>query len=80
MLDAQLTKDRHRSEVRGLLKCKQIGVRAPTMYLADNVTTTIVMENFAQSVTARDFINKNLELKNNSELSKIANAIGNIPN
>ena len=50
------------------------------MYLADNVTTTIVMENFAQSVTARDFINKNLELKNNSELSKIANAIGNIPN
>ncbi len=26
-LDAQLTRDRHRAEVRALLKCKQIGVR-----------------------------------------------------
>ena len=26
-LDSQLTKDRHKAEVRALLRCKQIGVR-----------------------------------------------------
>ena len=34
VLDTQLTKDRHKAEVRALLKCKQIGVAVPTMYLA----------------------------------------------
>jgi len=76
VLDTQLTKDRHKAEVRALLKCKQIGVKVPTMYLADNLTTTIVMENIVDSVTARDFINNMLKEKNETQLSKLAVLIG----
>lgn len=76
VLDTQLTKDRHKAEVRALLKCKQIGVKVPTMYLADNLTTTIVMENILDSVTARDFINNMLKEKNETQLSKLAFLIG----
>ena len=76
VLDTQLTKDRHRAEVRALLKCKQIGVKVPTMYLADNITTTIVMENIKDSVTAKDYINNMLENKNGVQLSKLAVLIG----
>lgn len=75
-LDTQLTRDRHRAEVRALAKCKQIGVRVPTMYLADNITTTIVMENMNTSITARDFINNMLEEKKTAQLSKLAVLIG----
>jgi len=75
-LDTQLTRDRHRAEVRALAKCKQIGVRVPTMYLADNTTTTIVMENMSTSITARDFINNMLEEKKTAQLSKLAVLIG----
>lgn len=75
-LDTQLTKDRHRAEVRALAKCKQCGVRVPTMYLADNITTTIVMENITTSITAKDFINNMLEEKNTAQLSKLAVLIG----
>ena len=77
-LDTQLTKDRHRAEVRALAKCKQCGVRVPTMYLADNITTTIVMENITTSITAKDFINNMLEEKNTAQLSKLAVLIGDL--
>jgi len=75
-LDSLLTKDRHKAEVRALLKCKQIGVCVPTMYLCDNITTTIIMQNMANSITARDFINNMLEQNNKAELSKLAMLIG----
>lgn len=75
-LDAQLTKDRHKAEARALAKCKQIGVCVPTMYLCDNTTTTIIMQNMVNSVTARDFINNMLEEKNTEKLSKLAILIG----
>eukprot|EP00092_Neocalanus_flemingeri_P001149 GFUD01001224.1.p1 GENE.GFUD01001224.1~~GFUD01001224.1.p1 ORF type:complete len:226 (-),score=80.49 GFUD01001224.1:120-797(-) len=76
VLDTQLTKDRHKAEVRALLRCKQIGVCVPTMYLCDNITTTIIMQNIGNSITARDFINNMLEQNNKSELSKLAMLIG----
>jgi len=77
-LDLQLTKDRHRAEVRAVLKCKSIGVRTPVLYLADNATNTIVMENIQDSDTARDFINKNLQDKNNQQLEDICKKIGSV--
>lgn len=46
------------------------------MYLADNTTTTIVMENMSTSITARDFINNMLEEKKTAQLSKLAVLIG----
>jgi len=75
-LDLQLTKDRHKAEVRAILKCKSIGVHTPVLYLADNPTNTIVMENMEDSVTAKDFINNNLKLKNNQQLETICKEIG----
>jgi len=77
MLDTQLTKDRHRAEARSLLKCKQIGVRAPTMYLCDQVTSTIVMEHLSQGVTAKAYIDKLLEQNDfRDELTALAKMIG----
>lgn len=55
-LDTQLTRDRHKAEARSLLKCKQVGVRAPTMFLCDNNTNTIVMENIVNGDTAKLYI------------------------
>ena len=52
-------------------------VCVPTMYLCDNISTTIVMQNMAKSITARDFINNMLEQSNKAELSKLAMLIGN---
>jgi len=76
-LDTQLTKDRHRAEARSLLKCKQIGVRAPTMYLCDQVTNIIVMEHLNQGVTAKAYIDKLLEQNDRRDkLTALAKMIG----
>ena len=64
-LDAQLTKDRLRGEVRSLLRCHALGIRTPTLYLADQGENIIVMEYFSEARTARDVIkgeNGNQEL------------------
>ena len=76
-LDTQLTKDRHKSEARSLLKCKQIGVSAPTMFLCDNVTNTIVMENISTGVTAKQYIDTRLgQEESRQELVSLAKMIG----
>ena len=75
-LDTQLTKDRHRAEVRAILRCKTIGVRTPILYLADNDTTTIVMENMDNAVTAKDYINNNIKEKKTKDLENVCNIIG----
>ena len=76
-LDTQLTKDRHKSEARSLLKCKQIGVSAPTMFLCDNVTNTIVMENISTGVTAKQYIDTRLgQEESRQELISLAKMIG----
>jgi len=77
-LDTQLTKDRHRAEVRAILRCKTIGVRTPILYLADNDTTTIVMENMDNAVTAKDYINNNIKEKKTKDLENVCNIIGNV--
>ena len=48
-----------------------IQVCMPTMYLCDNI-----MQNMANSITARDLINNMLEQNNNAELSRLAMLIG----
>ena len=54
--------------------CVQVCV--PTMYLCDDITTTIIMQNMANSITARDFINNMLEQNNKAELSRLTILIG----
>ena len=51
-------------------------MNTPVLYLADNPTNTIVMENMEDSVTAKEFINNNLKLKNNQQLETICKEIG----
>jgi len=77
-LDVTLTKERHRSECRALLKCKSLGVPAPTMYLCDNETSVIVMERFTNATTARELINKLLQENDQTNLEKLAQAIGSL--
>ena len=80
-LDTQLTRDRHKAEARSLLKCKQVGVKAPTMFLCDNNTNIIVMENIVNGDTAKLYIdtclaeiNSGTEAK--SKLITLAKKIG----
>ena len=77
-LDSQLTKDRHRAEARSLLKCKQIGVRVPTMFLCDSTQFIIVMQNLSQASTAKDCINKLLGENNRDQLVKLAREVGGV--
>ena len=77
-LDSQLTKDRHKAEARSLLKCKQIGVRVPTMFLCDNTQFIIVMQNLSQATTAKDSINKLLADNKRGELVKLAKLVGGV--
>ena len=75
-LDVQLTRERHKSEVRSLLKCKQIGVRVPTMYLCDTLTNTIVMERLEQGSTAKTIIDQHLVENNVDSLTSLAADVG----
>ena len=59
-LDAKLTKDRFRGEVRSLVRCKTLpGIRTPTLYYVDPEKSLFVME-FVEGVTCRDYIRSNL--------------------
>lgn len=74
-LDAQLTRDRLKGEVRSLVRCKTIGVRTPDVYLADQETSVIVMERLTEHMTCRDFIHRHLESDRERMLS-LGSAIG----
>jgi len=77
-LDKQLTKDRHKAEVRAIMKCKALGVRTPVLYLADSETSTIIMENVKNCATARDFINDLMKEKRENDLEKLCSKIGSV--
>lgn len=79
-LDEKLNQERLKGEVRSLLRCKSIGVRTPTVYLADVDSNMLVMEYFEDSVTARDKIRALMAKKTSgeSELRSISSAIGKV--
>lgn len=76
-LDTKLTKERVKAEARALIKCKKIGVRTPTLYLADE--EYLIME-YLQCPTARDYIRQVLASSDKNEqreiLFKVAECIG----
>lgn len=74
-LDARLTKDRSKAEVRALIKCKSIGIRTPKLYHVDQ--NKIVME-YVDCPTARDYIRQVLNNENsvNSEQKIILQQLG----
>eukprot|EP00095_Tigriopus_kingsejongensis_P008555 snap_masked-scaffold548_size139981-processed-gene-0.5 protein:Tk08555 transcript:snap_masked-scaffold548_size139981-processed-gene-0.5-mRNA-1 annotation:"tp53-regulating kinase" len=55
-LDERLSRERLKGEVRSLIRCQALGIRTPTLYLADLERSIIVMEFLAQAVTCRDFV------------------------
>jgi len=73
-LDAKLTKERFRGEVRSLVRCKTIpGLRTPTLYFVDQDKSLFVME-FVQGMTCRDYIQTHRD--DQSKLTGLATSIG----
>jgi len=74
-LDVKLTSDRHKAEARALLKCKQIGVACPTLYLADQEQHLLIMQQL-EGKTAREAVDQGIAEGNVKKLSRIAKLIG----
>ncbi|TRY72748.1 hypothetical protein TCAL_06717 [Tigriopus californicus] len=78
-LDAQLSAQRFRGEVRSLIRCQSLGIRTPTILLADLDQNIIVMEFLARAQTCRYFI-QTLLAEDGSEprLLALAQVIGKV--
>jgi len=72
-LDHEICKERLKSEVRSLVRCRQAGVHAPTIYNVDYKGSKIVMEHIVNSVTVKDFIK---EITCSNTLDQLASSIG----
>jgi len=57
-LDAKLTKERFRGEIRSLMRAKTVGIRTPTLYWVDSNSSSFVME-YLDAPTCRDYIKAN---------------------
>lgn len=71
-LDAQLTKERIKSESRSIIRCKTAGIRTPALYLVDFTRRIIFMEYFENSIVVKNFITNS----NEEVISKLALKIG----
>jgi len=74
-LDVKLTSDRHKAEARALLKCKQIGVACPTLYMADQEQHLLIMQQL-EGKTAREAVDQGIADGDVKQLSRIAKLIG----
>jgi len=74
-LDIKLTSDRHKAEARALLKCKQIGVACPTLYMADQEQHLLIMQQL-EGKTAREAVDQGIADGDVKQLSRIAKLIG----
>jgi len=72
-LDHEICKERLKSEVRSLVRCRLAGVHAPTVYSVDYKGSKIVMEHVVNGVTVKDFIK---ETTCNEMLDHLATSIG----
>ena len=76
VLDSKIREQRTCREARALVRCRKLGVLAPTVYAVDRATCSITMEHI-DGMTARDFIvgcqDKRLAV---SLLSKIGAVVG----
>jgi len=57
-LDQKITKERSKAEARALIKCKTLGIRTPTLFLADQ---NLLIMQYLDCPTARDFIKSTLD-------------------
>ena len=60
-LDEGLTHRRQLQECRSMIRCRKSGIRTPAIYLVDNQSHSIYMEEVTDSLSVRDFISNVLE-------------------
>jgi len=74
-LDAKLTKERFRGEIRSLMRAKTVGIRTPTLYWVDANSSSFVME-YLDAPTCRDYIKANRA--DEGRLTALATEIGRV--
>ncbi len=70
-LDQQLTKKRMKAELKLIVRCKKLGVRTPTVFMADADKSLFVMEYLENASTCRDFINKYRSSENTEDVARL---------
>lgn len=79
-LDKSLTKERIRTEVKSLGRCRAVGIATPEIYHSDLQERKIYMEYFPTAITAKDYINQGILQGNDQEdkLNTLAERFGRI--
>lgn len=79
VLDENLTKERFRSELRALCRCKMLGVDVPAVYFVDCERNMFIMERIKDEISAKDFIESVRELSGFKEIvSSLGNLLGSL--
>ena len=81
LLDESLTHRRQLQECRSMLRCRKAGIRTPLIYLIDNHSHSIYMEEISASLSVRDFICEIIERKSTNshvQLENVAREMGKI--
>lgn len=75
-LDKTLTKCRMKAEQKTSKRCEDIGIIVPKIYNVDMTQRKIYMEYFDKSITAKQFIFKNINIKDS--IQDLADRIGTV--
>lgn len=59
-LDSHLTKERIRTEIKTISRCRAAGIQTPEVYHSDLQERKIYMQYFSDAVTAKDHINEHV--------------------
>ncbi|XP_004698365.1 EKC/KEOPS complex subunit TP53RK [Echinops telfairi] len=66
-------------EARALFRCRRAGISAPVVFFVDYASNCLYMEEIADSVTVRDYIQSTLGSENAPQsLSRLASAMGQV--
>lgn len=81
-LDQQLTRERIRTEVKSIGRCRAIGVKTPEVYHSDLTDRKIYMEYYPQAITVKAYISDQIGKYSNFEqealLDKLTDRIGTV--
>ncbi|KAH7729389.1 Nori-2 protein [Aphelenchoides avenae] len=83
-LDEVLTKERLKNELRGILKCKEVGIDAPSVYFISQQTNEIIFEYIAGELSARNYIENVLRRQSDDQetfnrlLSELGEKVGGV--
>jgi len=77
-IDQQLTKKRFKAELKLLVRCKKLGIRTPTIYLADADKSFFIMEYLSEAVTSRDLINEARASEVEADRGRLSKVLKNI--